>query len=137
MSETLEAATKIRETSTPTGCASCGGQYPDRRHIDFSAAYDGPVLNQEQVIATGVTPVAIDDLVICDECIRAAAALLGLIDPGDLGAANQSLIEANEELGERLGGALALIDSLEKSRDLKVSLAERLTPKRPAKPKES
>jgi hypothetical protein len=135
MSETLQAATKIREAETPVGCASCGGQYPDRRHIDFSAAYDGAVLNQKEVLESGVTPVQIDDLILCDECVRAAAALLGLVDPDDLGRVNASVMEANEELGERLTGALLLIDNLEKAAKLKETLAEQIKPKRQTKPK--
>jgi hypothetical protein len=29
----------------PTMCSACFGQYPDRNHVDFEAAWDGPVIN--------------------------------------------------------------------------------------------
>lgn len=62
----------------PTACAACGGQYPDRKHVDFGAAWDGPVLNQAEVISEGVTPMQIDDLKVCETCVREAAEVLAL-----------------------------------------------------------
>lgn len=54
--------TKIADVP-PSACAACFGQYTDRRHVDFEAAWDGPVLD-------GSVKVAIDDLVICENCLR-------------------------------------------------------------------
>jgi len=58
-------------------CAACYGQYTDRRYVDFEAAYDGPVLD-------GAIKVAIDDLVICEHCLQAAAKMIGLVKAPDL-----------------------------------------------------
>jgi hypothetical protein len=58
-------------------CAACYGQYGDRRYVDFEAAYDGPVLE-------GAIKVAIDDLVICENCLTAAAKMIGLVKAPDL-----------------------------------------------------
>jgi hypothetical protein len=72
---TTDNATKIRLAETPpTHCASCFGQYPDRRHIDFGAYWDGPVFARDEGDVAGGAPIAVDDLVICEECLRAAAA---------------------------------------------------------------
>jgi hypothetical protein len=73
----------------PPACAACGGQYPDRKHVDFGAAWDGPVLNQAEVIAEGVTPMQIDDLKVCETCVREAAEVLAL--SGQAGPRMESL----------------------------------------------
>lgn len=59
----------------PAYCSSCYGQYVDKKHIDFEAAWDGPVVNPKEAIK-----VAIDDLVLCEGCVREAAKLLGMTD---------------------------------------------------------
>ena len=56
----------------PVYCASCHRQNVELRHVDFEAYYDGPVIN-------GDIKVSIDDLIICEECMRAGAELLGYI----------------------------------------------------------
>lgn len=45
------------------------------RYVDFEAAYDGPV------IAGTPTPVPVDDLILCENCLKEAFAL---IDPENL-----------------------------------------------------
>jgi hypothetical protein len=64
----------------PPACASCGGQYPDRRHVDFGSAWDGPVLNQLEVAVQGATPMTVDDLKVCESCVREAMHVLQLAD---------------------------------------------------------
>lgn len=128
----MSDATKIHLAELPpVACASCAGQYPERLHVDFGSSFDGPVLNSEQVIALGVMNVQIDELIICDECLRAAAALLGL-------AANERmkdmLADMSDQLtatGEKLRGAIAYIDTLEKQAGARENLAAMLKP--PAK----
>jgi hypothetical protein len=55
---------------TPVRCSSCFGQKPGSAHIDFESSYDGPPISE--------APRAphLDWVVICDECIEAAHALL-------------------------------------------------------------
>lgn len=60
--------------STPILCSSCYGQYPDRRHVDFEAAWDGPVVGSE-------FKMSVDDLILCEDCVRQAAKLIGLVEP--------------------------------------------------------
>jgi hypothetical protein len=69
--------------------------------------------------------VSVDDLVVCEECLTTAAAVLGL---GDVTEAEQRVERLNERLtdtGQRLGKAL---DALEKT---KVALAANEQVKRP------
>lgn len=58
--------TKI--ASKPAYCASCYQQDPVR-YVDFEAAYDGPVI-------PGAPHVTVDDLIICENCLGSAFALL-------------------------------------------------------------
>lgn len=53
----------------PSYCSSCFQQKPEMLHVDFDAAWDGPVID-------GSIKVAIDDLVICRACLMDAWALL-------------------------------------------------------------
>lgn len=112
MSEVFEA-TKVRVAERPpAGCAACFGQYPQRTHVDFGSSYDGPMLPAQEN-ATGVVGVSIDELVICEECLRTAAQLLGLTDPGQTTEQLEALTAQAEELTERLAGAMAYANKLE------------------------
>lgn len=55
----------------PPYCAGCF-QAKQCGFVDFDAAYDGPV------IPGTPTPVPIDDLILCEDCVRRAAELLDL-----------------------------------------------------------
>jgi hypothetical protein len=48
--------------------------HPRPRYVDFDAAYDGPVLEH---MIDGAPRISVDDLVICEKCLGAAARLLG------------------------------------------------------------
>jgi hypothetical protein len=109
---------------------SCGGQYPDRRHVDFGSAGDYGMVPSQNV--AGGKMVSVDDLVVCDECLTAAAAVLGL---GDTTEAEQRIDRLNERLtdtGQRLGKAL---DALEKTKQAVHAIEQvKRPPGRPRKP---
>lgn len=54
----------------PSYCSSCFQQKPDTPHVDLDAAWEGPVLDVSGIKHT------IDDLVLCENCIREAATYL-------------------------------------------------------------
>lgn len=89
--------TKLAE-SRPPFCASCF-QHPDGRSVDFEAAYDGPV------IPGTPEPVPVDDLILCEECLAEAFALL---DP-------QNMRETIAELTQLLLDAQAEIKAKDKA----------------------
>lgn len=60
-----------RLASKPAFCAACYQADP-LRYVDFEAAYDGPV------IPGSPAHIAIDDLVICENCLNTA---FNLLDP--------------------------------------------------------
>lgn len=59
---------------TPPNCSVCWQTRDDIRHVDFEVAHEGPVLFE------GTTPVQIDQLVICESCLKAGGELVGLVD---------------------------------------------------------
>jgi hypothetical protein len=113
MTDLLAPAAKIHLAETPpVVCSSCFGQYTGRRHVDFGAAWDGPMVPPDQSVAGG-TMVSVDDLVICEECLRFAATLIGL---GDVGERDERIERLNERLtdtGQRLGKALEANEKLQ------------------------
>ena len=66
-------ANDIREADRPIHCSACFNSQ-DLRHIDFDAACDRGYANEEAV------QVVMDDLIICENCVRAGARLLGMED---------------------------------------------------------
>jgi hypothetical protein len=111
MTDILVPAAKIREAHTPpVACSSCGGQYPDRRHVDFGSAGDYGMVASQNV--AGGKMVSVDDLIVCDECLTAAAAVLGLADVTEAETRVERLNERLTDTGQRLGKALEAIEKL-------------------------
>lgn len=77
---------KVADTP-PTYCAACHLQRPEVKHVDFEAYFDGPVMD-------GLThKQPIDDLILCEDCLKTGAMLIGMID-------NKAMIQENFELGK-------------------------------------
>lgn len=87
-------------------CASCYGQYEKRKLVDFDAAYDGPVLDDD------AHRVTIDDLVVCEECLGSAARLLGWTPSTAADQENASLVAENDQLRQHLTLTQRAVDSL-------------------------
>lgn len=79
--------------SAPKYCSACHGQYPERQHVDFEAYYDGPVISES--VGDNTIKVAIDDLVLCENCLASAAKLIGYVH-------NKQMRKENFELGRAL-----------------------------------
>lgn len=103
---TVQARNKIRLAEVgPTYCSSCFAQNPDKQHVDFGAYYDGPVLD-------GAKQSQIDDLILCEDCLREAAGLI----PGPSAADKERMdrvVEENETLKLANAGQAAYIERLE------------------------
>jgi hypothetical protein len=96
------AADRIRIAEpSPAHCSSCFSAKPTQAHVDFGAAWDGPVIGE------GVTMHVIDDLIICSDCLVRAGTLIGL---GDVTAITAELRRAEEE-NDRLMESLAALRS--------------------------
>lgn len=117
---------------SPAYCAACFSPHPGERHIDFGAAYDGPMV-PSLVNVAGLTAQSIDELIVCETCVKRAAALLGL---GDVEAAEQGLDDARaatDVLHEQIAAYKDHIAQLEQVRASDERLASLLPrPKRKA-----
>jgi hypothetical protein len=70
-------ANEIREADKPIYCSACFNSQ-DVRHVDFDAACDRGYANQEAV------QIVMDDLILCENCVREGARLLGMTDDAEL-----------------------------------------------------
>jgi hypothetical protein len=90
-------ASDIREAQKPIFCSACFNQQ-DIRHIDFDAACDRGYGKSEAV------EVAMDDLILCENCVKNGAELLGMTDNSSLKAEVQDLkrkLEVKDKLLEK------------------------------------
>lgn len=108
----------------PTHCSSCFVQKPDARHVDFDAAWDGPVINEGDKDSPAF--VSIDELIICEDCLRDAGALVELRPAGRVEQERDELREQLRETRERLAGAVDHINRLEETAASTERLAARL-----------
>lgn len=73
-------------------CSACHQQKIGMRHVDLEAYYDGPSIKQ----ANGDYQ-SIDDLVICEDCLKNAARLIDLTNADDLKKENAEMGQTIEE----------------------------------------
>ena len=89
----------------PIACAGCHGQHPDRSHVDFRAAIDGPVIN-----AADPRVGRIDWVVLCEKCVTRAFELLP-----EQRLERENLQRTIDQLRERAEAAENLASTLEDS----------------------
>ena len=87
----------------PPRCSACFQAKPQETHVDFGAAYDGPVVPAAENVA-GLVGHVIDDLILCETCITEAAQLVGLGNAAALTAERDQLEAGNRELRAKLAG---------------------------------
>lgn len=95
----------------PPYCSACFQQKPQQRHVDFGASWDGPVL-EALAGAVGVIGQSIDELIVCEDCVKDAARKIGLVDAGQLEPLAQ-LELANAQLHQRVEQLEAHVGALE------------------------
>jgi hypothetical protein len=101
----MEARIHLEEPAPPH-CAACHQAVPDKRHVDFGASFDGPMLPALDG-TVGVVGHSIDEVIICETCITDAGALIGLGDAEALLAEIERLNAANDALHAQLGAQRA------------------------------
>ncbi len=87
-------AEDIREASKPIYCSACFNSQPIR-HVDFDAACDRGYANEEAV------KINMDDLILCENCVKEGLKVLGIEDSAELKAENEDLrrkLETKEKL---------------------------------------
>lgn len=101
----------------PPYCAACYQAVPHKRHVDFGAGTDGPVMPPAEVMARntvtgeleatrtiGTVGHSVDEIVICETCVAAAAKLLGMGAADELLDEIEKLRAANDALHTQLTG---------------------------------
>jgi hypothetical protein len=103
---TVRLANEIREASKPIHCAACFNSQ-DIRHVDFDAACD-------RGYSDGVAvAVSMDELVLCENCVRVGAELLGMTNSEGLKAQLEDAKRKNDVLRRRLEQQQRYADTLE------------------------
>lgn len=93
----------------PGWCASCFNQQPEMRHIDFDSGIDRGTLTYGDG-----QQIAMDDLMICETCVKAGAAALGMVD-GDEESSLVSLRRELQQTRRERDAALAYADGVEEA----------------------
>lgn len=105
---TIRVANEIRPTNMPIYCSACFGQNPDARHIDFDAAADRGYGDTDNGLK-----ISMDDLILCEECVKAGAVLLGMMDTETFQGRLHSLEHRLEEEKRRAEKATEYADRME------------------------
>lgn len=103
---------RLADTAPPR-CASCYDQKTDARHVDFEASYDGPVIPGADPLLSQA--VSVDDLIICEGCLREAARLIGLEDWADLKERAEAAEAQAKQCEDRLLTQAAYVQDLERA----------------------
>ena len=89
---------RVPEVNPPL-CSACFTSKIDQKFVDFEVFWDGPVVplagKYDERFAQ--PSIAIDDLFVCEDCMRQAAGLIGL---GDVEEANTELEALRAEVLE-------------------------------------
>lgn len=103
----------------PAACSGCFLAKPELVHVDFEVAWDGPTFPDGVMTGDGVivnvVAAQIDDLVLCEECLRAAAAHVGLSDPDEAKADLEQIRTVNQTLAEKNLGLAEYVKRLEQA----------------------
>lgn len=76
---TAKLANEVRATGTPVYCSACHNQNSSLQHVDFDAACDRGYGERDDGHL-----VAMDDLILCETCIRRGGVLVGMVDAREL-----------------------------------------------------
>lgn len=84
----------------PPYCAGCFQQKSEKVHVDFEAFYDGPNMDMPEV-GPGIK-MALDDLILCEDCVAHAARIIGWVEGTAIKNENNELGEALEKANEHI-----------------------------------
>lgn len=100
-----------------TQCSACFQQHPEKVHVDFEVAWDGPHFPEGSLMTddgkVNHLPVQIDDLILCEDCVRSALMLVP--DPRDevVQAAQARVVAAERALAGQVNLSAKLTDALD------------------------
>ena len=94
-----------------TSCSACMLQDHTIRHIDFDSALDRGFTYGEG------GKVQMDDLILCENCIKEASKLIGLVDEGSKDSKIREVEAAREAFKRERDSAQTYSDNLESAMD--------------------
>jgi len=106
-------ANEIRPTNMPPYCSACYDQKPQKRYVDFDAASDRGWTEDGQ---------SMDDLILCEDCIRSAAVHVNMRDTTELEVEIEQLRSSSARYMQQRNAARTYAKRLEEA------LAARSTP---------
>lgn len=72
-------------------CSKCLMTNVGEEYVDLEGTYEGPTVAQVTSEGVPIPPFVIDDLILCESCLREAAALIGLGDVSESAAELEAL----------------------------------------------
>lgn len=122
-------ANEVRPAGLPLYCSACFNQDSSKQHIDFDAACDR---GYGEHTPDGVK-VSMDDLILCEECVRAGAVQVGMMDVREFEEKIHGLERAIERERYRADQAENYASQLESAMDARP--VEVLHPRRRGRPR--
>jgi hypothetical protein len=114
-------------------CSACWCQQPEKRHVDYSADNDQGYGNATD------TKVAYDNLQLCEDCMKAGAAIVGMVDADERQQELDNLKVENDRLKRETKQAQNYADRLEDAfehRAQPIEVDHRKKPRKSLGPKE-
>ena len=100
-------AVRLLETP-PVYCSACWCAYPDKRHVDYASDND-----QGYGGNTSIEAVPYDNLQLCEDCMKAGAALVGMVDASEREQELSNLRIDNDRLKREATSAQNYADRIE------------------------
>lgn len=107
---TVHVANQIRPTGTPVYCSACRNQDSSCRHIDFDADCDRGYGDRDDGLLINM-----DDLILCETCIRSAGVLVGMQDARELEHELDTLRKLHRQEHDRADQLETYLNKLEDS----------------------
>lgn len=126
----MDAARIHIAQESPPFCSACFNPDPGGVHVDFEAVVESPVFAAGyggDVAGDGQVVASSDQLILCQGCVKAAAALVGFGDIEQLHAQLAEMAERENAMSDRLAAQAAHIDQLEKAATTRERLNEVMT----------
>lgn len=104
----VSLAHEVRATGTPVYCSACFAQDPSKLHVDLDAACDRGYGDRDDGLK-----IAMDDLVLCESCVRSAGVIVGMRDATELEQELEGLRKLHRQEKDRGDSLEHYLDQLE------------------------
>ncbi|HLY82954.1 MAG TPA: hypothetical protein VKQ71_08205 [Acidimicrobiales bacterium] len=104
----VQLANLIRPTHLPAYCSACYNQNPSKQHLDFDAAAERGFGDRDDGLK-----ISMDDLILCEDCVREAARLIGMRDAGELEHDLETLTRLHRQEKDRADGLERYLTNME------------------------